>query len=164
MPTRSEATKPGETIITTAGPLDGVMERVFDAPVEKVFRAHVDPELIPRWWGPAHLTTRVDHIDARTGGSWRIVQRDKDGTEHAFHGEYREVVPNTRIVWTFVYEPFPDKVVVEEYAFEDIGGRTRLRVLSKFPDKETLEGMTAAGMEEGARETWERLAALVEKA
>ena len=66
--------------------------RVFDAPRERVFKAHTDPKLIAQWWGPARYTTIVDTMDARPGGSWRFINRDTDGNEFAFHGVFLEVI------------------------------------------------------------------------
>lgn len=164
MTTRTTRLKRDRTKITSLGELEGQMERIFDAPPDRVFAAHSDPEAIPQWWGPSDLTTEVATLDFRVGGAWRFVQRDGEGNVHAFHGDYREIVPNKRIVTTFVYEGAPDKVIVESYTFDALAGaRTLLRVHSRFPDRETLDQMTAAGMEEGARETWERLARHVTK-
>ncbi len=77
------------------------MTRVFDAPRELVFKAHVDPALIAQWWGLRSNTTIVDQLDARPGGKWRFVQRRPDGSEEGFRGEFREIVPPERFTWTF---------------------------------------------------------------
>jgi uncharacterized protein YndB with AHSA1/START domain len=96
------------------------IERVFDAPRDLVFRAYTDPGLIPRWWGPGYLTTTVEQMDVRPGGTWRYVQRDPDGNEYAFHGEYREVDPPARLVSTFEFEGAPGAIMVDSAAFEDL--------------------------------------------
>ena len=80
------------------------VERVFDAPRDRVFAAFTDPKLIPEWWGP---TTTVDQMDVRPGGSWRFVFRDADGSESAFRGTYKEVTPPERLVQTFEWEGMP---------------------------------------------------------
>jgi uncharacterized protein YndB with AHSA1/START domain len=138
-----------------------IMTRIFDAPRHLVFKTVTDPKLIPQWWGPRYLTTTVDRMEVKPGGTWRIVQRDEDGNEYAFHGEYREVTPPERLVNTFIFEGYPDVEVIETYEFEDIDGKTRIVSTSVFPTQEALDGMVQSGMESGARETWERLTELL---
>jgi uncharacterized protein YndB with AHSA1/START domain len=77
---------------TLASDREVVMECIFDAPRELVFKACTAPDLIPRWWGPASLSTTVEEMEVRPGGAWRYVQRDAAGNEYAFHGEYRELL------------------------------------------------------------------------
>jgi uncharacterized protein YndB with AHSA1/START domain len=137
-----------------------VMSRVFDAPRELVFKAHTDATLIPQWWGP---TTTVDKLDLRPGGAWRFVQRGQDGSENGFRGEFREIVPPERFVWTFEWEGMPGHILVETLTFEDLGGKTRLTTHSLFDSVEERDGMLKSGMETGANESWNRLAALLEK-
>ena len=98
--------------------------RDFAGTPEQLFRAHTDPELFVRWVGPDSLRSRIDHWDARTGGSWRYVATHGDD-EHAFRGCFHEVRPD-RIVQTFTWEGMPDAVALETLVFEDLGGgRTR---------------------------------------
>ena len=84
------------------------LTREFDAPRELVFKAMTDPALLSRWWGPRRYRTVVDELDVRPGGKWRMRNIGADGDEHAFRGEFREVVPSERVVWTFEYVPLPD--------------------------------------------------------
>ncbi len=136
--------------------------RVFDAPRELVFKTMMDPDLIPKWWGPRRHTTAVEKMDVRVGGKWRFVDREANGTEYWFNGEYREIVPPERVVQTFEFEPVPGHIAVETATFEDIGGgRTRLTARSVFANKEDRDGMLGSGMESGARETYERFAELL---
>ena len=152
------------TTLTTPGDLEIVQERVFDAPRELVYKAINDPILIPRWWGPSYLTTTVEKMDVRPGGSWRFVQRAPDGGEHGFHGEYQEVVPLERIVLTFNYEGIPgDHEAVVTTVFTDEGGKTRMTSSMRFKTKDDRDGMVQSGMESGARESDDRLAALLEE-
>lgn len=139
------------------------MTRVFDAPRELVFRAYTDPELVPRWWGPRNLTTTVDKMDVRPGGEWRFVHHAPDGSEYGFRGEYREVVPPERLVNTFEFEGMPGHVIVDTATFEDVEGKTKLTVVALFDSIEDRDGMLATGMEEGGKETWDRLAELLEE-
>lgn len=140
------------------------MARVFDAPREKVWQAHITPELIEKWWGPRKYTTKVEKLDAKVGGEWKFIN-SVDGQDHVFYGEFRDLKEPERITWTFIYEPYKEAVVVETLTFEELpDGKTRLSVLSKYPDIESLEGSMVGGMEEGAIETWDRLEELLAKA
>jgi uncharacterized protein YndB with AHSA1/START domain len=137
------------------------MSRIFDAPRELVFKACTDPSLIPLWWGPRRMTTIVDQMDVRPGGTWRFLQHDAEGNEYGFRGEYREITPPERMVQTFEFEGMPGHVAVETMTLEDLGGRTRMTVRSRYDSVEDLDGVLQSGMEEGARETWDRLAELL---
>ena len=131
--------------------------REFDAPPEKVFRAHTDPELLARWLGPRRYEMRIDHYDCRTGGSYRYVHVG-DGQEFAFHGCFHEVRPSEVIVQTFSFEGDPDGVALERLTLEDLGeGRTRLTATSLVDSFEGRDAFLASGMEEGVRESYERL-------
>jgi uncharacterized protein YndB with AHSA1/START domain len=139
-----------------------VMTRVFDAPRELVWKAYTDPEAIPQWWGPRRHATTVDKMDVRPGGAWRYVSRDADGNEYAFRGEYREVVPPERLVATFEFEPLPGHVSVETLTLVEHDGKTTLTNTSVFDSVEDRDGMLQSGMEEGVRETYDRLAEYLE--
>jgi uncharacterized protein YndB with AHSA1/START domain len=144
-------------VVTTPGEREIHVERVFDAPRDRVFAAYTDPATIPEWWGPRGTTTIVDVMDVRAGGSWRFVARDADGGETAFRGTYREVTPPERIVQTFEWEGMPGHVSVETATFEDLGDRTRVVTTSIFHTGEERDGMVASGMERGLQETYQRL-------
>lgn len=131
--------------------------REFDAPPEKVFRAHTDPALVVQWLGPRRYEMTLDHHDCRTGGSYRYRHLG-DGVEYAFHGCFHEVRPSSLIVQTFTYEGFPDGVALERLVLEEIeGGRTRLTATSLVDSFEARDAVIASGMEEGLRESYERL-------
>lgn len=134
-----------------------VITREFDAPPAQVFRAHTDPELVVQWLGPRGLTMQIETYDARSGGSYRYLHHDNDGTEYAFHGVFHEVRPNERIVQTFTFEGWPDGVSLETATFEDLGGRTRLTATSVVDSLEARDAMIASGMDVGVREGYERL-------
>lgn len=143
--------------ITTPTDREIHVERVFDAPRDRVFAAFTDPELIPAWWGPRDLTTVVDQMDVRAGGSWRFIARKPDGSETAFRGTYREVTAPERIVQTFEWEGMPGHVSVETATFEDLGDRTRIVTTSIFHTTEERDGMLGSGMERGMNEAYARL-------
>ena len=133
-----------------------VMTRDFAATPEQLLRAHTDPELFAQWVGPDAITTRIEHWDARTGGSWRYVSVG-DGTEYGFHGCFHEVRPD-RIVQTFTYEGDPDAVALETLWFDDLGdGRTRLRTQSLVDSFESRDAWLRSGMEVGVDEGYAKL-------
>jgi uncharacterized protein YndB with AHSA1/START domain len=130
--------------------------REFDAPPEKVYRAHVDGDLAMQWMGPRDITSRIDHWDARTGGSWRFLNIH-DGQEYGFHGSFHEVGPN-RIVQTFTWEGMPEGVSLETLTFEDLGdGRTRLHAQSLVDSIEGRDAWLRSGMEVGVNEGYAKL-------
>jgi uncharacterized protein YndB with AHSA1/START domain len=143
--------------VTTPSDREIRIERVFDAPRDRVFALYTDPALVPEWWGPRSTTTIVDVMDVRAGGSWRFVAREEDGSETAFRGTYREVTPPERIVQTFEWEGMPGHVSVETAEFEDLGDRTRVVTTSIFHTAEERDGMLGSGMEGGMNETYQRL-------
>ena len=135
--------------------------REFDAPPEKVFRAHVDPDIVVKWNGPDSTEMRIDHYDCRTGGSYRYVHLH-EGQEYGFHGCFHEVRPSELIVQTFTFEGEPDGVALERLVLEDIGsGRTRLTATSLCDSFEGRDAMLASGMEVGVNEGYARLDAIL---
>jgi uncharacterized protein YndB with AHSA1/START domain len=146
------------------GKQDLVFRREFNAPAELVFKAYTDPRAIPQFWGPRYLTTTVDQMDVRPGGSWRFIQKDPQGNEYGFHGVYHDVSPSQRMVQTFEFEGMPGHVALETMTFEDLGGRTRITGHSVFQSVEDRDGMVSSGMESGLTELLDRLAEIVEKA
>ncbi|MGZ4570133.1 MAG: SRPBCC family protein [Blastococcus sp.] len=131
--------------------------REFDAPVEKVFRAHTDPDLVVQWLGPRNLTMTIDHYDCRSGGSYRYIHSRGDD-EFGFHGSFHEVRPNELIVQTFTFEGFPDQVALEKLVLEDLGnGRTRRTATSLVDSFADRDAFVASGMETGVVEGYERL-------
>jgi uncharacterized protein YndB with AHSA1/START domain len=146
------------TMLTLPSDTSLALTRVYDAPRELVFRAYTDPQSYPHWWGPRGVTTRVDVMEPRPGGRWRFVTRDAEGREDAFRGEYREIVPNERIVATFEWEGLPGHISVETARFEEHNGGTRVITTSVFDSMADRDGMIQSGMEGGASQTYDRLA------
>jgi uncharacterized protein YndB with AHSA1/START domain len=153
----SEQQQARRATITTPTDREIYIERVFDAPRDRVFAVYTDPQLIPEWWGPRGGTTIVDTMDVRAGGGYRFVMRGADGSETAFRGTYREVSPPERIVQTFEWEGMPGHVSVETAVFEDLGEQTKVTTTSIFHTTEERDGMLDSGMETGLNETYERL-------
>jgi uncharacterized protein YndB with AHSA1/START domain len=147
--------------IIEPGQQDIVITRVFDASPDVVFKAFTDPNLIPNWWGPRRYETIVDRAEIRPGGSWRFLNRDADGNEYAFKGVYHDVVAPERVVQTFEFEGAPGQVALETATFEEVDGKTKCVAQSVFQSVEARDAMVKSGMEEGARETWDRLAEVI---
>jgi len=134
--------------------------RDFAATPAQLYRAHTDPELFAKWVGPHDIDTRIDHWDARTGGSWRYVS-SREGAEYGFHGCFHEV-RRDRIVQTFTFEGMPDGVSLETLTFEDLGnGYTRLHAASLCDSFEARDGWLRSGMETGVNEGYATLDGLL---
>jgi uncharacterized protein YndB with AHSA1/START domain len=134
--------------------------REFAATPGQLFRAHTDPSLFARWIGPDATTTRIDHWDARTGGSWRYASV-ADGAEYGFRGCFHDVRPD-RIVQTFTFEGNPDGVVLETLWFEDLGGgRARLRTQSLVDSFESRDAWLRSGMRTGINEGYAKLERMI---
>ncbi|HEY3295285.1 MAG TPA: SRPBCC family protein [bacterium] len=147
--------------VTLPSDREVVMTRSFDAPRDLVFKAYVDPDLIPQWWGPKIYTTKVEKMDVKPGGTWRFVQRGPDGKEYAFHGTYQTVTPPERIVSTFEFEPMPGHVIIDTITFEEQDKKTILKTRALFQSVQDRDGMLNSGMEQGMAESMDRLAALL---
>jgi uncharacterized protein YndB with AHSA1/START domain len=140
---------------------DLVYERTFDAPRERVWKAFMDPDAIPRWWGPHDTSTTVAEMDVRPGGKWRYISRAPDRDDVSFFGEYLEIDPPKSFRWTFMFdvEGLGEHGGPETFTFEDVGGKTKVTSIGHFGSVEAIEGALATGMTKGAIETWDRLAA-----
>jgi len=134
--------------------------REFDAPANLVYRAVTEPELVKRWWGARRGAMTVVEIDLRVGGKWRYVMDASNGEEVGFHGEFREIVPNERIVQTEAYEGIPDpddSANLNTMTLVEVDGRTTMEVLIQCVNKESRDMQIASGMEEGMQESYDEL-------
>ena len=134
-----------------------LITREFDAPKGLVYRAWTTPGLVRRWWGGERSEVTSIEIDLRVGGAWRCVVVTEDGFEAAFRGEYREIVPNERIVSTEVYEGMPESEALNTVRFTEKDGRTTLTVLVQHGSKEARDAHIGSGMEAGMREALDLL-------
>jgi uncharacterized protein YndB with AHSA1/START domain len=159
----ADTKKPAETKVTTPSDREIAIERVFDAPRERVYAAFTDPDLIPQWWGRHEDTTTVDKMEVKTGGDYRFITGDSSGNEQAFRGTFREVTPPERIVQTQEWEGMPGHVLVETIIFEDLGDRTKVTSTSLFHTAAEAQGMIDSGMEIGLNESYARLDDLLAK-
>jgi uncharacterized protein YndB with AHSA1/START domain len=152
-----------ETLIEAHPDLPTVrIVREFDAPVEAVYRAHVDPELIVQWLGPRSIDMEITTWDIRTGGEYRYTAL-RDGEEIAhFYGSVHRVWENQKIIQTFGFDEMPEAVSLDTLELHDLGdGRTRLEILSVVDSMEAQAGMMASGMEVGINEGYAKLDALL---
>jgi uncharacterized protein YndB with AHSA1/START domain len=153
----SPTTKHETEIIVPEGLPIIEIKREFDAPVDRLFRAWVDPDLFAQWVGPRGSDTRIDKWDCTTGGRYRYASAD-DGEEYGFYGSFHEVRDNERIVQTFTYEGWPDGVALEIMTFESLpDGRSRVHSVSVGESVEGRDAMVASGMETGVVEGYEKL-------
>jgi uncharacterized protein YndB with AHSA1/START domain len=135
-----------------------LITREFDAPKDLVYKVWTTPELVKRWWNAKRGEMTVAEIDLRPGGKWRYVMiADDGGFEVAFHGEYREIVPNERIVSTEIYEGAPPMEGTEEgtlntATFSEHDGRTTLTILVQAPNKQVRDAIIDSGMEDGMQD------------
>jgi uncharacterized protein YndB with AHSA1/START domain len=134
-----------------------LITREFDAPKHLVYKAFTTPELVKRWWHANRGKMTVAEIDLRVGGKWRYVMVAEGDFEVGFHGEYREIVPNERIVSTEVYEGMPDAEAVNTMTLTEADGRTTLEILVQHSSKEHRDAHIESGMEAGMQDAMDLL-------
>ncbi len=135
-----------------------LITREFNAPKHLVYRAYTTPELVKRWWSGQRGEVTLAEIDLRVGGSWRFVMVTPDGMEVGFHGEYREIVADERLVATEVYEGAPGgEAGLNTLTFTEKDGRTTLSLLCEYPSKEVRDMVIDSGMEGGMQEAMDAL-------
>ena len=135
-----------------------LITREFDAPRHLVYKAWTTPELVRRWWTANRGEMTVAEIDLRVGGRWRYVMVTPAGYEVAFHGEYREIIPNERIVSTEVYEAMPEGEALNTLTFaENEAGRTTVTLLVEHESKEHRDAHVNSGMEDGLQDALDLL-------
>ena len=149
---------------TTPSDREIALTRLFDAPRELVFEAMTKPEHVRRWWGilDERYSVPICEIDLRPGGTWRFVGQSPKGP-FAFHGVYREIKAPERLVFTEIYDPFPDAESVVTSVFTEEGGKTRLTVTALYPSVEVRDSVMNSGMSRGAAISYDRLEDLVQE-
>jgi uncharacterized protein YndB with AHSA1/START domain len=142
--------------VTTTSDREIRIERIFNAPRERVFRAMTERELVAQWWGRGNKLV-IERFEPHRGGHWRFVEHSDQGV-HGFEGRFREVTPPERVVQTFEWDGMPGHVVVETCTLEDLGdGRTKVVNVSLFHTSEERDGMLQSGMEQGLNESYAAL-------
>ncbi|WP_028059965.1 SRPBCC family protein [Candidatus Solirubrobacter pratensis] len=151
----AETTSSGSARLTLPTDEQILITREFDAPKHLVYRAYTEPELVSRWWPGRRGAMKSAEIDLRPGGAWRYVMIAHGGFEVAFHGEFREIVPDERIVNTEVYEGAPDPdagAALVTVTFAQHGERTTLTLLTEVSGKDVRDMIVESGMEGGMQE------------
>jgi uncharacterized protein YndB with AHSA1/START domain len=152
-----QVTTSGTAKVTLPADEQILITREFDAPKHLVYKAWTTPELVRRWWNAKRGEVTTCEIDLRVGGTWRFVMVTPDGTEVGFHGEYREIVPNERIVSTEVFEGMPEGAALNTMTFAERDGRTTLTILVEHSSKEHRDGHINSGMEAGMQDAMDLL-------
>jgi uncharacterized protein YndB with AHSA1/START domain len=147
----------GSAVVTLPADEQILITRVFDAPRELVYKAYTTPELVRRWWHAKRGEMTVCEIDLRVGGEWRYVMVAHGDMEVAFHGEYREIVANERLVSTEVFEGFPDAESLNTLTLTETDGRTKLEILVQHENKEHRDAHVNSGMEAGLQDALDLL-------
>jgi len=149
--------------VTTPSDREIRFTRLFDAPRALVFDAMTTVEHVKQWWGIIGdgYSVPVCEIDLRPGGAWRWVARTPKGELAAFYGEYREIAPPDRLVFTEIFEPFPDAESIVTAVFADESGKTRLTVTARYPSLDVRDMVLKTGMERGAAISYDRLEEVV---
>jgi uncharacterized protein YndB with AHSA1/START domain len=153
-------TSKGSAKLTFPGDTQIHITREFAAPRHLVYKAVTTPELVKRWWHANRGEVTIAEIDLREGGKWRYVAVANEGFEVAFHGEYREIVPNERVVTTEVFEGAPDPEnngTVNTMTLNEQDGRTVMTVLIECPSKEVRDAIIQSGMEAGLQDAYDLL-------
>jgi uncharacterized protein YndB with AHSA1/START domain len=151
----------GSAVITLPADTQMLITREFDAPRHLVYKAWTTPELVKRWWHANRGTVTIAEVDLRVGGKWRSVMVTDGGFEVGFHGEYREIVPNERLVYTEVYEGAPlmadgqEDAAINNVTFVEQDGRTRMTALIECSSKETRDAIINSGMESGMQDAYD---------
>ena len=154
----SNAANSSTFTVTTPSRQEIRLTRLFDATRDLVFEALTRPEHVREWWGRLGdgYSVPVCEIDLRVGGRWRFVNRHPQG-EAAFHGEYQEIAPPDRLVFTEIFEDFPDAVSVVTTELTEEDGKTRLTATVRYPSPEVRDMVLASGMSRGAGISYDRL-------
>lgn len=146
-----------QALVTLPTATQILITREFDAPRHLVYRAYTTPELIKRWWAGERGEVTSVEVDLRPGGTWRYVMIANAGFEVAFHGEYKEIIPDERIVTTDVFEGMPDAAALTTATFTETGGRTLLSVLIEHSSQDNRDAHINSGMEGGMQESMTKL-------
>jgi uncharacterized protein YndB with AHSA1/START domain len=148
----------GTAVVTLPSDTEILTTREFNAPKRLVYKAWTTPELIKRWWGGDRGIATVAEVDLRVGGAFRYAMDANPGFEVAFRGEFREIVPNERIVSTEILEGMPDAgAALNTVSFTEENGRTTLTILTEYPSREIRDMVLASGMEGGLQESLDDL-------
>jgi uncharacterized protein YndB with AHSA1/START domain len=157
----TEAGSSGTAAVTFPGDTQIMITREFDAPRHLVYTAWTTPELIEQWWSGDRGKVTLAEVDLRDGGTWRYDVTGQDGSEVTFHGVYREILPDERIIWTEMYKGMPEAGAVNTATFDDQGGRTALMLLVQHANVDYRAAHIESGVEASMQEAMDRLEQVV---
>jgi uncharacterized protein YndB with AHSA1/START domain len=147
----------GTAVVTLPSDTQILITREFAAPRHLVYQTWTTPELIKRWWTANRGEAMIAEVDLRVGGRWRYVMVTEGDFEVGFHGEFREIIPNERIVSTEVYEGMPEGEAVNTVTFTEANGRTTLTILVQHSCQEHRDAHINSGMEGGLQDALDLL-------
>jgi uncharacterized protein YndB with AHSA1/START domain len=147
----------GAAVVTLPTSTQILITREFDAPKHLVYHAWTTPELIKRWWHANRGEATKADVDLRVGGRWRWVMVTHSGYECAFHGEYQELIPNERLVYTEVFEGAPNAEALTTVIFTETSGRTTVSILVQHRNQEDRDAHINSGMEAGLQDALDLL-------
>lgn len=154
-------TSSDKAVVTLPADTQILITREFDAPRHLVWRAYTEPALIERWWSGKRGEVTSVEVDLRVGGTWRYVMIANEGFEVAFHGTFREIAPNERLVTTELFEGVPDATeddaVLTTTTFVETDGRTILTQLTECRTRDVRDAIIESGMEVGMQEAMDKL-------
>jgi uncharacterized protein YndB with AHSA1/START domain len=150
-------TSSGTATVTLPADDQILITREFDSPAHLLYKAWTTPELVKQWWSGERGAVTSAEIDLRVGGMWRYVMVADGGFEVAFHGEYKEIVPNERLVSTEVFEGMPEAEALDTLTFAEVDGRTTLTILVQHSCQEHRDAHINSGMEGGMQESMDAL-------
>ena len=152
-----------------------IVERTFNAPKSTVWRAYSDPEMLARWWGPRGWQTEIKHMDFSNGGYWHFGMKCVDPAQEEWYGKTswgRASFSNIQPQDSFEYvDQFCDEngvvapgmpVAKATLTLTEVGGGTKVTIVTEYDSAETLKQVLEMGMEEGFAETWQKLAEFLE--
>jgi len=134
-----------------------LITREFDAPRHLVYRAYTEPDLIRRWYHAKRGEIRSIEVDLRVGGAWKYAMTAFNGFEFSFHGEYREVVPDERLVTTEIFSGAPEAEALTALTLTEKDGRTFMEILVTHQTKEFRDAHVESGMEDGLQDALDLL-------
>ena len=159
--TASTKEAPARATVTTPTDREIHIERIFNAPRDRVWNAFTDPALLAQWWGRGNKLV-IERFELERGGHWRFVEHSEQGV-HGFEGRFREITPPERVVQTFEWDGMPGHVIIETMTLEDLGdGRTKIVNTSLFHTMEERDGFLNSGMEGGLNQSYAALDRLLE--
>lgn len=137
----------------------------FHRPRQVLFEAWTRPEHIRHWWGCEGSTIPLCEADLHVGGSWRVIMRMSDGSDHVFHGTYREIELGQKVVYSERYDApqFGNPEWLATVTFEEAADGTRLTHTIRHASRQARDGHLHAGMEAGTIHSFHQLDQEVER-